>query len=88
MYICLYLYISIHPVNMYILLYLYMVISLSICIYPDIKAKETPAHLLHVQRAQSRAERKALLEEERRILATGCLTCLGFLEGSWNGKFT
>eukprot|EP00435_Cladocopium_sp_Y103_P002921 s663_g1.t1 len=29
-------------------------------------AKETPAHLLHVQRAQSRAERKAVLEEERK----------------------
>ena len=39
-------------------------------VYPDIKAKETPAYLLHVQRAQSRAERKAMLEEERRISAS------------------
>lgn len=34
-------------------------------------AKETPAYLLHVQRAQSRAERKAMLEEERKKRSQG-----------------
>lgn len=33
------------------------------------ESKEPPAYLLYVQRAQSRAERKAALEEERSCLA-------------------
>lgn len=34
-----------------------------------VESKEPPSYLLYVQRAQSRAERKAALEEERSCLA-------------------